>query len=276
MVYFLHIQFNRSYAETISVFLSGGTMKNSFAAALGLILFLTCFITSGHATLIAHYSFDDQTLADSSASAETFNLNAVGSSPELSSGAYFSDGLAANYLQQINGPGGMDDWTLSLWVNTSVTDQGQFKGLFSNNTSSTADYSFQIDSYDGQYRLVSINLPTAKIIGTPTLDLWENIVVQKFDGNDARLYFNGKFIGTAGVNPGGLQMLRLGINRNTNNSFLGYLDTIQIWDDSLQDAAEIYAAGVGNNAFTAVPEPSTWILLGGGLIGLAAVRRRMR
>jgi hypothetical protein len=275
VVYFLHIHFNRSYAETISVFLSGGTMKKSFAAGLSLILFLTCFISSGHATLIAQYTFDHGTLADSSGSAVTYDLSAVGSSPDLSSGAYFSDGLPANYLQT-NGPGGAPDWTLSLWVNTSVANQGQFKGLFSNNTSSTADFSFQIDSYDGQYRLVSVNLSTAKIIGTPTLDLWENIVVQKFGGNDARLYFNGQFIGTTGVNPGGLQMFRLGINRNSNNSFLGYLDAIQIWDDSLQNAAAIYAAGVGNNAFTAVPEPSTWILLGGGLIGLAAVRRRMR
>jgi len=250
-------------------------MKNTFAAGLGLILFLTCFISSGHATLIAQYTFDDGILADSSASAVTYNLSAVGSSPDLSSGAYFSDGLAANYLQT-TGPGGMTDWTLSLWVNTSVANQGQFKGLFSNNNSSTADYSFQIDSYDGQYRLVSKSSSTAQIIGTPTLDLWENIVIQKFGGTNARLYFNGALIGTTGFNPGGLQMFRLGINRNSNNSFSGYLDTIQIWDDSLQDAATIYAAGVGNNVFTAVPEPSTWILLGGGLIGLAAVRRRKR
>lgn len=250
-------------------------MKNTFTAGLGLILFLTCFITSGHATLIAQYTFDHGTLADSSASAETYNLNAVGSSPDLSSGAYFSDGLAANYLQQIKGPGGMTDWTLSLWVNTSVANQGQFKGLFSNNNDKDALYSFQIDSYDGQYRLFSANSSTAKVVGAPTLDLWENIVIQKFGGTNARLYFNGQFIENTGFNPGGLQMFRLGINRNSDNSFSGYLDNIQIWDDSSQDAASIFAAGVGNNAFTAVPEPSTWILLGGGLIGLAAVRRRM-
>lgn len=250
-------------------------MKNTFAAGLGLILFLTCFITSAHATLIAQYTFDHGTLADSSASAVTYNLSAVGSTPDLSSGAYFSDGLAVNYLQT-NGPGGMADWTLSLWVNTSVANQGQFKGLFSNNTGETTANSFQIDSYDGSYRLVSVNSTTAKIIGAPTLDLWENIIVQKFAGNNARLYFNGDLIGITGFNPGGLQMFRLGTNRNSNNSFLGYLDNIQIWDDSSQDAAAIFAAGVGNNAFTAVPEPSTWILLGGGLIGLAAVRRRKR
>lgn len=249
-------------------------MKNPKTILAAALLFVACATTPSYAILIAQYTFDDQTLADTSGSAVTYNLSPFGASPDLSTGAYFSDGLSANYLQS-TGPGGFPDWTLSLWVNTSLANQGQFKGLFSNNTSSTADYSFQIDSYDGQYRLVSQTSSTTKILGAPTLNIWENIVIQKFGGNNARLYFNGDLVGTTGFNPGGLQMVRLGINRNSNNSFLGYLDNIQIWDDSSQDAAAIFAAGVGNNAFTAVPEPSTWILLGGGLIGLAAVRRRM-
>lgn len=231
-------------------------------------------VSASWATLIAHYTFDDFTTSDVSGSLTSYNLPSFGNAPDLSKQAYFSDGLSGNYLG-VSGPGGMPDWTLSLWVYNFERDQGQFKGLFSNNSSSSADFSFQIDSHDGQYRLISrTTAPNPDfIIGDPNLNAWENIVVQKFSGTNAEVFFNGASLGTTGFNPGGLQDIRLGINRNSNRSFLGYLDNVQIWDDSDQDAAAIYASGPGVNV---VPEPSTLLLFGAGGLGLLAFARRRR
>ncbi|WP_429885893.1 LamG-like jellyroll fold domain-containing protein [Geoalkalibacter halelectricus] len=250
-------------------------MKKTLFFVLGLCALVALNVNSGNAALIAQYTFDDFSLSDSSGSATAYNLTAVGAAPNLSKQAYFSDGSADNYLQ-VAGPGGMPDWTLSLWVNTRVIDQGTFKALFSNNIDANADFSWQIDSHNGEYRLVSrttTNNPTI-IIGAPTFDTWENIIVQKFGGNNARVFFNGDLVGLTGFNPGGLQNFRIGINRNSNQSFLGYLDNIQIWDDSQVDPWAIFQAGPGAHRVDPIPEPSTLLLLGGGLLGVAFWRRR--
>lgn len=246
-----------------------------------LLLFwmLTCTFAgqgTGHASLIAQYTFDDFTVADSSGSVPSYNLGIVGAAPNLYKQAYYSDGNPDNYLE-VAGPGGMPDWTLSLWVNTLVLDQGDYRALFSNFDSSLAGkhdpYSFQIDSHFGTYRLLSEG-DSPFTIGTPTVHSWENIIVQKIAGSNAAVYFNGLLVGALGGNPGGLQNFRLGVNRNSNRSFLGYLDNVQVWDDSNQVAADIYAAGAGVNK--PLPEPSTLVLLGCGLLGAWGWTRRRR
>ncbi|KIH76657.1 PEP-CTERM protein-sorting domain-containing protein [Geoalkalibacter ferrihydriticus] len=251
-------------------------MKKTLFFVVGLCALVALNVNSGNAALIAQYTFDDFSLSDSSGSATAYNLSAVGAAPDLSKQAYFSDGSPDNYLQ-VAGPGGMPNWTLSLWVNTRVLDQGTFKALFSNSTDANADFSWQIDSHNGEYRLVSrttSNNPTI-IIGAPTFDTWENIIIQKFDASNVRAFFNGDLVATEGFNPGGLQNFRLGINRNSNQSFLGYLGNIQIWDDSQVDPWTIFNAGPGTHQVDPIPEPSTLLLLGGGLLGVAILRRRM-
>lgn len=228
-----------------------------------------------HAGLIAQYDFDDLTVGDSSGSANQYDLGVFGSAPDTSQGAYYSDGNPDNYLA-VAGPGGMSDWTVSLWarVGQNGIDQGDFMGLFSNDTSPSEASSFQVDSHFGEYRLISSasnNQPF--ILGTPVANTWQNIVIQKVGGNDAQLFFDGGLVGSTGSNPGGLENFRLGVNRNTNRSFTGYIDNVQIWDDSNVSARQIYADGVG---FNAVPLPGTIALLGLGLLGLGAAARRSR
>jgi hypothetical protein len=75
-----------------------------------------------------------------------------------------------------------------------------------------------------------------------------------------------------GFNPGGLQNFRKGTNRKTSSAFTGYIDNIQIWDDSQVVASFIAGKGPGVNA---VPAPGAILLLGPGIVGMAASRRRL-
>ena len=85
-------------------------------------------------------------------------------------------------------------------------------------------------------------------------------------------------MGSIGDNPGGLQNFRLGVNRNNDNSFLGFIDNVQIWNDANQDPAAIFAAGPGINQI-AIPEPASlaiWSLVGLSLAGFGYYRTRRK
>lgn len=223
-----------------------------------------------HASPIAHYNFDGGT-AVNVATPGTYNLDSVGS-PNFAGGSFLSDGTANNYLQ-VAGPGGQSDFTVSLWAYTEVANQGAFKALFSNNSSSTANFSWQIDSTDGDFVFRSAVSGPAISLGSVTPGEWNHIMLQKFGGNNARLYLNGSFISNIGFNPGGLQNFRVGINRNSNRAFEGILDNIRIYDDSTQEVATLFREGPGVNAVP-VPTPAPLLLLAAGLLGMAALRRR--
>ncbi|MEZ5305063.1 MAG: PEP-CTERM sorting domain-containing protein [Verrucomicrobiales bacterium] len=64
-------------------------------------------------------------------------------------------------------------------------------------------------------------------------------------------------------------MFRVGINRTGDNSFTGQIGLVQIWNDSAQDAAALFAAGPG-----IVPEPSRAAFLALGLGAMMLRRRR--
>lgn len=232
---------------------------------------LTLLPGLAHAGLIAQFDFDAHAASDSSASSVNYSLATTGNGARTQNNAYYSDGNASNHLS-ILGPGGMQDWTVSLWVNTSTADQGTFRGIFSNNNHYNTAYSWQLDSHNGQYRLLSKqNGNSGVVLGDVSVDQWQHIFVQKFNGNDARLFFNGQFIGTTGFNPGGLQNFRIGTNRFTNSAFTGLIDNIQIWDDSTVSAADVFVAGRQANPVNA---PATILLLMVGLIALVRGRNK--
>ncbi|MFC3094665.1 LamG domain-containing protein [Alteromonas sediminis] len=236
------------------------------------ILALTAVMCASQASaaLIAEYNFDDSQANNSVDAA--YDLAVQGSAPDLSTGAFYSDGNASNRLE-VAGPGGMSDWTVSLWVYTETQMQGTFKGIFSNFDSPNTAYSWQIDSHDGDYRLLSKqNSNNALALGQAKLYQWQHIVVQKFGGNNARLYLDGSLVGTTGFNPGGLQNFRVGTNRNTNSAFAGFIDNIQIWNDSQVNANAVFQKGVG---FTTVSAPHAVALLVLGFAGLVLSRKRM-
>lgn len=222
------------------------------------IVALAVMAATGRAALIAEYNFD-KGLANS-ASALYSPLSVIGSAPDLSYGRYHSDGNNSNYLEVAPAVGGANPFTVSVWVWSDIADQGGFKGIFSNNDNGNADYSFQLDSHNGDYRAVGVDIPTRS---TPaSAGVWQNLVYRKTSGSQGNFWVDGVQVGANfGANPGGLQEFRIGINRNSDNSFSGLIDNVQIWNTA-ESAAAIYAAGPG----LATPEPTTlliWSLLAG-------------
>ncbi|MCB1720684.1 MAG: hypothetical protein KDI11_02915 [Alphaproteobacteria bacterium] len=140
-------------------------------------------LATGQGALIAEYTFDYNSGIDT---AGGFDLNFIGSNPSFPGGTYQSDGVSANYLG-VTGPGGVPDFTVSLWVNSPVVNQGNFKGIFSN-LDNTGAFSWQVDSHSGQYRLVANTAGISENLGTPTAGAWENIVIQKYGGGSYRAY----------------------------------------------------------------------------------------
>ena len=235
----------------------------SLLAALAVALLLGA--APAGAALIAAWDFDDGTANDTSGNG--FDLTAIGGGPAIAGGfARFTGNDASPSFLEDTGPGGMAEYTVSLWVRTQgPADQGSFQGIFSNNNSSGAAFSWQVESFGGvfQWRTQAGTF----VIGAPVGGVggWDHIVVRKFGGNDGDIWFNGaQVLANLGANPGGLQMFRLGTNRNTNRLYEMDLDDVQV-HDNLIDPVALFAAAV-------VSEPPALIM--SLCAGLLVVRRR--
>lgn len=222
-----------------------------------LILFLCA--SPAHALQIAEWNFDDGTANDSVGS---FDMTVIDGGPAITSGIALFDGDEAtpSYLET-TGFGGNPTWTLALRIRvTAPIAQGNFQGIFSNNSSSSAAYSWQVENHGGVYQLRT-QIGTF-VIGTPSGD-WDVIVVRKFSGSDGDIWYNGsQAVASLGGNPGGLQNYRWGTNRNTS-AFAAFE----------ADWGRIYTT-VEDPSF--VPEPGTSGLLALGFVGLGLRARRMR
>ncbi len=231
--------------------------RTAFSSSALASLAFVGLVVPAHAARIAEWNFDDGTASDSVGG---YDLTLVGGGPVITAGTALFDGDEASpSFLETAGYGAHPDWSIAMRIRSEAPfDQGGYQGIFSNNSASTASYSWQVESFDGRYQFRT----TGGVfdIGVPTGG-WDTIVVRKTGGNDGDVWLNGvQVVASFGSNPGGLQNFRLGTNRNSNSFYAFEADWFRVYD-SFEDPATI-------------PEPGTALLLGLGLLGLSAPRRR--
>lgn len=227
-------------------------------------------ILPAQAVLLAHYDFTDGDLTDNElGAAETLTLtnqgdNLITISPAGSAIFPGESGDQADYLEVERGLGS-PAFTVSLWFKTDTVDQGGFQGIFSNNVSSGASFSWQVDVSDGTLRYVSatggFNTITNADPGEPQIEtgVWHHLVARKVGGG-ADLWLGSEdrpleLLGTETLNPGGLQYFRLGVNRNSDNLYGMELANVKIYNDS-----EVSLADLNDEGPQLIPEPTTGLL----------------
>ena len=150
---------------------------------------------------------------------------------------------------QWTGGTGAGAFTISFWVRVPAWNQGGFQGLYTNVEPGSFDY--QIDLNGDTIRALSD--PGVNISGSSlgnAVDTWHHIVLRKGGGgNQSKLYVTPigagsvNLIGDDALNFGGLQAIRLGINRNQDSLAEMDLANVQIYDDATVDLDTLLAEG---------------------------------
>jgi hypothetical protein len=239
-----------------------------------------------NAALLAHYDFTDGDLTDNEVGpAETLSLVNNGSNliTTTAEGAAVFPGEAAgdrDYLEVERGAGA-GAFTVSIWFKTDTINQGGFQGIFSNNIANAVDnFSWQIDVNNGVLRFVSATTGFGSITnaeaGEPQIQtgVWNHVVARKTGGSAADFWLGTEStplqsLGTANLNPGGLQWFRLGVNRNSDSLYAMEMANVKIYDD-----VNVSLTALNNEGpqLLAIPEPSTVLLA--ALVLPAFLRRR--
>ncbi|MDF1714193.1 MAG: hypothetical protein P1U90_18295 [Akkermansiaceae bacterium] len=221
-----------------------------------------------NAALLALYDFTDGDLTDNEVGpAETLSLVTNGSNliTTTTEGAAVFPGEAAgdrDYLEVERGAGA-GAFTVSIWFKTDTINQGGFQGIFSNNIANVADnFSWQIDVNNGVLRFVSATTGFGSITnaeaGEPQIQtgVWNHVVARKTGGSAADFWLGTEStplqsLGTANLNPGGLQWFRLGVNRNSDSLYAMEMANVKIYDD-----VDVSLTDLNNEAPNCSPYPS--------------------
>ena len=240
------------------------------------------------AGLIAHYDFADGNLIDDTQG--NYDLTAYGTSPPVTLdplGFAAFPGDPSAYLEAIPALTDVADFTVSLWWRAETIDQGDFKGIFVNDTNSNNDGSFQFDNHNGamRWRAKENGSDTQRTIGEISglsQGTWYHTVLREDSdgaGGSPRLEFyvtDGaaaavNLVGSENQDTGGFPVFRLGVNRNANNGYPLDMGTVKIYDDSTVNLDSLLAEGPG-----VIPEPGAFSLLMVGCLSLLTVRSRGR
>lgn len=143
----------------------------------------------------------------------------------------FSFDGSSSYLKYDIADMTIRNFTLSMWVKSTNTNQALYTSIFSSTDISSDTNSFQID-FDGagnyEYRHNSFILN----IG-PATTSWQHIAIVS-NGSSHTTYLDGNPVATSTVDSDTIFYLyKLGVNRNTNVFYNGLIDDVLLFNKTL-------------------------------------------
>ena len=254
--------------------------KSSWMPLIAILLFTVVFYPrQSMADLVLHYQFENNLLDNSGMGNNgTFVNNGITYTPGIFGQAANFSGVDSDYIQAAHSTSLdlLSGMTLAAWIKPEdppVANGGIiFKG-FINNTPGVYDLLVGSFPNDDERAGASINNGAAIVglDGAISYSTWQHLATT-YDGSDLRLYLNGVEIAStpfAGVITQEVSPLNIGHRyRFGDGIYQGLIDDVRIYNTALSTTQ----IGALANASTAVPEPSTFILLALGLVSIGGIR----
>ena len=227
--------------------------------------------------LLGYWSFNG-TAADQSGNGNDLSLfGGAAFAPGGQFGEALSlDGVLGSYAQQTTDNTAFDlgsnDFTIQVWANFATVKSEQtliekFSGSSGPGWTFTTPESIQFyQSAHGGYGTARMSFPTG---------VWQQFVVER-NGGSLGIYYDDNLVlsaGIAGAIPSSTNPLLIGARNaadGRNFTVNGLIDDVGIWDRALSPAeiGALWNDGNGLQLGSAVPEPSTWVMMLVGFAGL--------